>query len=90
MPEKSKVMTQNKRDTTVLRNRGLGVRPATAHWKNYTAEKVQENNSGRCKKGRLKRENDYDLRKVRNCREKCKDRRLWNEILKQAKTHLRL
>jgi len=24
--------------------------------------------------------------KVRNWREKCKDRRLWNEILKQAKT----
>jgi hypothetical protein len=25
--------------------------------------------------------------KVRNWREKCKDRRLWNKILKQAKTH---
>ena len=25
--------------------------------------------------------------KVRNWREKCKDRRLWNEIIKQAKTH---
>jgi len=25
--------------------------------------------------------------KVRNWREKCKDRRLWNEIVKQAKTH---
>jgi hypothetical protein len=30
--------------------------------KNYIAEKAQENNSGRCKKGRLKREKDYDLR----------------------------
>ena len=25
--------------------------------------------------------------KVKNWREKCKDRRLWNEIVKQAKTH---
>jgi hypothetical protein len=25
--------------------------------------------------------------KVRNWREKCKDIRLWNEIIKQAKTH---
>jgi hypothetical protein len=25
--------------------------------------------------------------KVRNWREKCKDRRLWNEIVKQAKSH---
>ena len=25
--------------------------------------------------------------KVRNWREKCKDRRLWNEIVKEAKTH---
>jgi hypothetical protein len=25
--------------------------------------------------------------KVRNWREKCKERRLWNEIIKQAKTH---
>ena len=25
--------------------------------------------------------------KVRNCREECKDKRLWNEIVKQAKTH---
>jgi len=24
---------------------------------------------------------------VRNWREKCKDRRLWNKIVKQAKTH---
>jgi hypothetical protein len=28
--------------------------------------------------------------KVRNCREKCKDRRLWNEIVKQAKTQQEL
>jgi len=27
------------------------------------------------------------MMKVRNWREKCKDRRLWNEIVKQAKTH---
>jgi hypothetical protein len=27
---------------------------------------------------------------VRNCREKYKDRRLWNEIVKQDKTHERL
>jgi len=25
--------------------------------------------------------------KVRNWREKCKDKRLWNKIVKQAKTH---
>ena len=62
MPERSKGMTQTKRDTPVLRSRGLGVRPATAPWKNYTAEKAQENNSGKCKKGRLKQEKDYDLR----------------------------
>jgi len=31
---------------------------------------------------------EEDLKmKVRNWREKCKDRRLWNEIIKQAKTH---
>ena len=30
-----------------------------------------------------------DLKKIkmRNWREKCKERRLWNEIIKQAKTH---
>jgi len=28
--------------------------------------------------------------KVRNRREKCKDGRLWNEIVKQAKTHQEL
>jgi hypothetical protein len=27
---------------------------------------------------------------VRNWREKCKDRRLWNKIVKQAKTHQEL
>jgi hypothetical protein len=32
-------------------------------------------------------EEDLKKMKVRNWREKCKDRRLWNEILKQAKTH---
>ena len=30
---------------------------------------------------------DLKKMKVRNWREKCKDRRLWNKILKQAKTH---
>jgi hypothetical protein len=32
---------------------------------------------------------EEDLKKVkeRNWREKCKDKRLWNEIVKQAKTH---
>jgi hypothetical protein len=32
---------------------------------------------------------EEDLKKieVRNWREKCKDRRMWNEIVKQAKTH---
>ena len=35
-------------------------------------------------------EEDLKKMKVRNWRDKCKDRRLWNEILKQAKTHLRL
>jgi hypothetical protein len=30
---------------------------------------------------------DLKKMKVRNGREKCKDRRLWNEIVKQAKTH---
>jgi len=32
-------------------------------------------------------EEDLKKMKVRNWREKCKDRRLWNEIVKQAKTH---
>jgi ribonuclease HI len=32
-------------------------------------------------------EEDLKKMKVRNSREKCKDRRLWNEIVKQAKTH---
>jgi hypothetical protein len=31
-------------------------------------------------------EEDLKKTKVRNWREKCKDRRLWNEIIKQAKT----
>ena len=35
-------------------------------------------------------EKDLKKMKVRNWREKCKDRRLWNEIVKQAKTHQRL
>ena len=32
-------------------------------------------------------EEDLKKMKVRNWREKCKDRRLWNEIVKQAKNH---
>jgi hypothetical protein len=32
-------------------------------------------------------EEDLKKMKVRNLREKYKDRRLWNEIVKQAKTH---
>jgi hypothetical protein len=32
-------------------------------------------------------EDDLKKMKVRNWREKCKDRKLWNEIVKQAKTH---
>jgi len=32
-------------------------------------------------------EEDLKKMKMRNWREKCKDRILWNEIVKQAKTH---
>jgi hypothetical protein len=32
-------------------------------------------------------EEDLKKTKVKNWREKCKERRLWNEIVKQAKTH---
>jgi len=32
-------------------------------------------------------EEDLKKMKVRSWREKCKDRRLWNKIVKQAKTH---
>jgi len=32
-------------------------------------------------------EEDLKKTKVKNWREKCKDRRLWNEIVKQGKTH---
>jgi ribonuclease HI len=32
-------------------------------------------------------EEDLKKMKVRTWKEKCKDRRLWNEIVKQAKTH---
>jgi hypothetical protein len=32
-------------------------------------------------------EEDLKKMKVRNWKEKCKDRRLWNEIVKRAKTH---
>jgi hypothetical protein len=32
-------------------------------------------------------EEDLKKMKVRNLREKCEDRRMWNEIVKQAKTH---
>jgi hypothetical protein len=32
-------------------------------------------------------EKDLKKMKVRNWREKCKERRMWNEIIKQAKTH---
>jgi len=32
-------------------------------------------------------EDDLKKMKVRNWIEKCKDRRLWNEIVKQAETH---
>jgi hypothetical protein len=42
-------------------------------------------------KPRLRRlnqvEDDLKKMKVRNWREKCEDRTLWNEIAKQAKTH---
>jgi len=45
----------------------------------------------RMKVGKLEQvEKDLKKMKVRNWREKCKDRRLWNEIVKQAKTHQRL
>ena len=105
MPERSKVMTQTKTDTPVLRSRGLGVRLATAHCKNSTLlRRLKTVIPVDVKKGRPKREKGYDMRmkvgrwleqveedlkkmKVRNWRENCKDRRLWNEIVKQAKTH---
>jgi hypothetical protein len=32
-------------------------------------------------------EEDLKKMKVRNWRKKCKDRRWWNKIIKQAKTH---
>jgi hypothetical protein len=32
-------------------------------------------------------EEDLKKIKVRNCRKTCKDRKMWNEIIKQAKTH---
>ena len=32
-------------------------------------------------------EEDLKKMKLRNWREKCKDRRLWNKIIKQAKTN---
>jgi hypothetical protein len=32
-------------------------------------------------------EEDLKKMKVRNWSEKCKDRKLWNEIIKQVKTH---
>jgi hypothetical protein len=32
-------------------------------------------------------EEDLKKMKVRNWRDKCKDRRLWNKIIKQAKSH---
>ena len=32
-------------------------------------------------------EEDFKKMKVRNWTEKCKNRRLWKEIVKQAKTH---
>jgi hypothetical protein len=32
-------------------------------------------------------EEDLKKMKVRNWKEKCKDRRLWNEIVKHTKTH---
>jgi hypothetical protein len=35
-------------------------------------------------------EKDLKKMKVRNWREKCEDRRLWNEIVRQAKTHQEL
>ena len=60
--DRSKVMTQTKRDTPVLWSRGLGVQLATAQCKNYIAEKAQENHYGRCKQGRPKREEDNDIR----------------------------
>ena len=49
-------------DTLVLQSRGLGMRLATAHCKNYIAEKAQENHSSRCKRGQPKREEDNDIR----------------------------
>jgi len=56
------VMTQTKTDT-----RSSGAGGWACGWQQHTgkiyiAEKAQENNSGGCKKGRLTREKDYDLR----------------------------
>jgi hypothetical protein len=42
---------------------------------------------GRPRLRRLDQVEDLKKMKVKNWREKCKDRRLWNEIVKQAKTH---
>jgi hypothetical protein len=63
-----------------------GWRPHTG--KIYTAEKAQENNSGRCEKGRPKREKNYQLRmkvgswNVRTMLQAGKMAEIANELLK--------
>jgi hypothetical protein len=37
--------------------------------------------------GEKEEKEEGEVEEERNRREKCKDRRLWNEILKQVKTH---
>ena len=84
LPERSKMMTQTKRDTPVLRD---GVRRAAG---DRTLEKFTLLRRLKIIIPADAKKDDQSAKsimKVRNWREKCKDRRLWNKIVKQARTH---
>jgi hypothetical protein len=61
MPDRSKVMAQTKRHTGPP-GQGIGHAASDRTLEKFSAEKAQENNSGSCKAGRLKREKDYERR----------------------------
>ena len=80
-------MIQTKRDTPVLRGRGLGVRLAAG---DRTLEKFTLLRRLKIIIPADEKKDDQSVKKimkVRNWREKYKDRRLWNKIVKHVQTH---
>ena len=87
MPDRSRMMTQTKRDTLVLQVWGFGVGLTTPHSKKLIVTKVEQRN-------KLDRFNDDGQKRIRYTeiwRELVTDReKKWRGIVRQAKAHSRL